>query len=104
MSRAGRGYSAASCGDLRLYGALWPRRALDMGVMGYTVATPCLVFLIRGADSAAVVGCLLGAGLSVGRLLGVGPSWCRLLVLGRLLAAGRLSQPATRTRRFILDA
>ena len=89
---------------LCLYGALWPRRALDMGVMGYTVATSCLVFLMGGAVSEGVVGRLLGAGLSGGRLLGVGPSWCRLLVLGRLLAAGRLSQPATRRRRFILDA
>ena len=34
------------CRDLRLYGALWPHRALDMGVMGCTVATSCLVFLM----------------------------------------------------------
>ena len=76
-----------------MYRALWPRQALDMGVMGYTVAASCLVFLMGGADSEGFVG----------RLLGVGPSWCRLLVLGRLLAAGRFSQPATRMRRFILD-
>ena len=49
------------------------------------------------------MGRLLGAGLSGGRLLGVGPSWCRLLELGHLLAAGHLSQSATRRRRFILD-
>ena len=33
-------------GDLCLYGALWPRPALDTGVMGYTVASPCPVFLM----------------------------------------------------------
>ena len=30
-----------------MYEALWPRLALDMGVMGYTVATSYLVFLMR---------------------------------------------------------
>ena len=72
--------------------------------MGYIVATTCLVFFMGGTDSEGVVGRLLGAGLSEGRLLGAGPPWCLLLVLGRLLAAGRLSQPATRRQRFILGA
>jgi hypothetical protein len=57
-----------------------------------------------GVDFEGVVGRLLGAGLSRGRLLGVGRSWSRLPVLGRLLAAGLRSQPATRRWRFILDA
>jgi hypothetical protein len=54
-----------------------------------------------------ILSCLLNGGADfegvVGRLLGAGPSWGRLLVLGRLQAAGRMSQPAIRRRRFILD-
>ena len=56
--------------------------------MDFTVALPCLVLLMRGADSEGAGGRLLGSGLSGGCLLGVGPPWCRLLVLGHLLAAG----------------
>jgi len=43
--------------------------------MGYTVATPCLVFLTGGTYFEGVVGHLLGASFSGGRLLEVGPSW-----------------------------
>ena len=56
--------------------------------MGYTVATPCLVFLDEGADFEGGTGRLLGVGFSGSRPLGVGLSWCRLLELGRLRAAG----------------
>ena len=51
-----------------------------------SLALSCL--LNGGTDFEGIVGRLLGAGLSGGRLLGVVPPWCRLLVLGRLLAAG----------------
>ena len=59
-----------------------------LGGMGYTVATPCLVFLEEGAGFVGATGRLLGAGFSGSRPIGVGFSRCRLLELGRLRAAG----------------
>ena len=47
---------------------------LGPGGMGYTVATPCLVFLDEGAGFVGATGRLLGAGFSGSRPLGVGLS------------------------------
>ena len=57
-----------------MYGALWPRPALDLGGMGYIVAHPCLVCLDEGAYFVGATGRLLGAGFSRSRQLGAGGS------------------------------
>ena len=73
--------SVASCRDLRLYGALWPRQAQDSGVRGFIVATPYLV-LLMGAQTLRVPGdLLLNAVFSRDRLTGASRSWCCLRVI-----------------------
>ena len=77
------------CGDLRLYGALWPRQAQDSGVRGFIVATPYLVLLMGAQTLRAPSGRPLDAVLSRGRLTGAGRSWCRMQAVGHPLGACR---------------